>query len=94
MGCCALGTKDLVLGQRCFSRVVQLFPDDSEAWNNLAAVYIKQEKKYDSFFILQLLPVTLSPFALGVARSLRDPPPIAPLSLSFALLTLSKERSF
>lgn len=46
MGCCALGTNDLALGQRCFSRVVQLFPDDSEAWNNLAAVYIKQDKKY------------------------------------------------
>jgi tetratricopeptide (TPR) repeat protein len=50
MGCCALGTNELALAQRCFSRVVQLFPDDSEAWNNLAAVYIKQDKKDETRF--------------------------------------------
>eukprot|EP01126_Amoeba_proteus_P034314 TRINITY_DN3412_c0_g2_i10.p1 TRINITY_DN3412_c0_g2~~TRINITY_DN3412_c0_g2_i10.p1 ORF type:complete len:665 (-),score=140.25 TRINITY_DN3412_c0_g2_i10:751-2673(-) len=49
LGCCALGMNDLELGKRAFSRVVQLYPDDSEAWNNLAAVYVKQKKKFSNF---------------------------------------------
>eukprot|EP01127_Copromyxa_protea_P019654 TRINITY_DN642_c0_g1_i3.p1 TRINITY_DN642_c0_g1~~TRINITY_DN642_c0_g1_i3.p1 ORF type:complete len:821 (+),score=202.87 TRINITY_DN642_c0_g1_i3:19-2481(+) len=53
MGCCALGINDLTRGQRCFSRVVQLYPEDSEAWNNLAAVYIKQGKKKEAFKALK-----------------------------------------
>lgn len=30
--------------QKAFSRVVQLLPDDAEAWNNLAAIYVRQNK--------------------------------------------------
>lgn len=36
---------DFALAQKSFSRVVQLTPDDGEAWNNLASVFIKQNKK-------------------------------------------------
>jgi Flp pilus assembly protein TadD len=50
MGCCALKVHDLAVAQKSFARVVQLHTDDAEAWNNLAAVYLSQNKKYVFFF--------------------------------------------
>jgi tetratricopeptide (TPR) repeat protein len=53
MGCSALRISDLPNAQKAFARVIQLHPEDGEAWNNLAAVYIKLDKKPEAFHALK-----------------------------------------
>src|SRR5688572_8439454 len=64
MGCCALKLNDLPNAQRAFARVVQMHPDDAESWNNLAAVYISQNKKKEAFQVLNIRKKNLSSFSI------------------------------
>lgn len=49
LGCCSLILDQHLVAQRAFTRCVQLMPEDGEAWNNLAGVYMKVGKKYAIF---------------------------------------------
>jgi len=55
MGVCALQIKNYPLAQQAFARVTQLYPEDGEAWSNLASSFMKQDKLY----IMLLLPLPL-----------------------------------
>ncbi|KAJ2964045.1 hypothetical protein NQZ79_g920 [Umbelopsis isabellina] len=53
MGCSAMQISDWNTGVRAFSRAVALDAENAEAWNNLASIYIRQDKKGDAFFALK-----------------------------------------
>lgn len=59
LGVVGLRLPDLPLAQRAFSRVVQLHPEDGEAWNNLGSVFLKMNKKYHSYSISNWIPIPL-----------------------------------
>ena len=49
MGCAAMHIDEYDKAIRAFNRVTILDPENGEAWNNLASVYIKQKKLRESF---------------------------------------------
>lgn len=53
VGYAAMQLEQWPLSASSFSKVVQLNPDDGEAWNNLAAVHINNKQKQEAFNALQ-----------------------------------------
>ena len=53
LGCAAMFAENWPVGARAFQRVVALDDDQPEAWNNLASIYIKMDKKTDAFLALK-----------------------------------------
>jgi cytochrome c-type biogenesis protein CcmH/NrfG len=53
MGCAAARIQEYEIAAEAFTRVVALDDDNSEAWNNLASIYIRQQKKTEAFNALQ-----------------------------------------
>ncbi|KAI7904384.1 uncharacterized protein BX663DRAFT_504887 [Cokeromyces recurvatus] len=53
LGCAAMFVEKWDIGARAFQRVVSLDDEQPEAWNNLASIYIKQDKKTDAFLALK-----------------------------------------
>ncbi|KAI9286741.1 hypothetical protein BC943DRAFT_321307 [Umbelopsis sp. AD052] len=53
MGCAAIQISEWDVGIKAFSRSVALDDENAEAWNNLASIYIRQEKKGDAFYALK-----------------------------------------
>ncbi|KAI9483946.1 MAG: hypothetical protein EXX96DRAFT_560270 [Benjaminiella poitrasii] len=53
LGCAAMCVENWDIGARAFQRVVSLDDEQPEAWNNLASIYIKQNKKTDAFLALK-----------------------------------------
>jgi tetratricopeptide (TPR) repeat protein len=53
MGCAALRIEDYETAIKAFARVTAIDPDNGEAWNNLASVYIKQKKLIEAFRCLK-----------------------------------------
>ncbi|KAI8908476.1 hypothetical protein EDD86DRAFT_207765 [Gorgonomyces haynaldii] len=52
-GCAALQVEDYDVAANAFARVTTISPDNAEAWNNLASVYIKQKKLVEAFRCLR-----------------------------------------
>ncbi|GJD11293.1 Tetratricopeptide repeat protein 27 [Galdieria sulphuraria] len=52
LGYCAQNKGDLNFAANAFTRVVQQEPDNGEAWNNLASVYVQLKKKKEALFAL------------------------------------------
>ncbi|KAK4528532.1 hypothetical protein GAYE_SCF59G6476 [Galdieria yellowstonensis] len=52
LGFCAQNKGDLHSAANAFTRVVQQEPDNGEAWNNLAAVYVELKKNKEALFAL------------------------------------------
>ncbi|CAG8509564.1 1080_t:CDS:1, partial [Scutellospora calospora] len=52
-GCAAMHVEEWDIALQAFSRVIALDPDNSEAWNNLASVFLKQSRKLDAFNAFQ-----------------------------------------
>ncbi|KAI8968478.1 hypothetical protein BDF20DRAFT_827783 [Mycotypha africana] len=53
LGCAAMFAENWEVGSRAFQRVVSLDNEQPEAWNNLASIYIKMDKKTDAFLALK-----------------------------------------
>lgn len=53
LGCAAMFAENWEVGSRAFQRVVALDDDQPEAWNNLASIYIKMDRKTDAFLALK-----------------------------------------
>jgi len=53
MGCAAARCQEFEVAAEAFTRCVALDDDNSEAWNNLASIYIRQQKKTEAFNALQ-----------------------------------------
>ncbi|KAL7323273.1 hypothetical protein PS15p_211199 [Mucor circinelloides] len=53
LGCAAMFTENWEVGSRAFQRVVALDDDQPEAWNNLASIYIKMDRKTDAYLALK-----------------------------------------
>eukprot|EP00842_Homolaphlyctis_polyrhiza_P002543 jgi/Hompol1/328/HPOL_001393-RA len=53
MGCGALHIEDFDTAATAFNRVTVLNPENGEAWNNLASVYIKQRRLREAFNCLR-----------------------------------------
>jgi tetratricopeptide (TPR) repeat protein len=53
LGCAAMFAENWPVGARAFQQVVALDDDQPEAWNNLASIYIKMDKKTDAFLALK-----------------------------------------
>jgi Flp pilus assembly protein TadD len=53
LGICGLATEDWAIAQRGFARVTALFPDDGEAWSNLATSFIRQSKLKEAYTALK-----------------------------------------
>ncbi|CAG8533607.1 1542_t:CDS:1 [Paraglomus occultum] len=52
-GCAAMRINDWVTAAEAFVRVISIDPENGEAWNNLASVLIKQNRKREAFNALQ-----------------------------------------
>ncbi|CAG8685957.1 19768_t:CDS:1, partial [Racocetra persica] len=52
-GCAAMHVEEWDVAQQAFSRAISLDPENSEAWNNLASVFLKQGRKPDAFNAFQ-----------------------------------------
>ncbi|GJQ15660.1 hypothetical protein GpartN1_g7451.t1 [Galdieria partita] len=52
LGYCAQNKGDPSFAANAFTRVVQQEPDNGEAWNNLASVYVELKKKKEALFAL------------------------------------------
>lgn len=53
LGCAAMFAENWEVGSRAFQRVVALDDDQPEAWNNLASIYIKMDRKTDAYLALK-----------------------------------------
>ena len=53
LGCAAMQVENWDEAQQAFMRCVMLESGNGEAWNNLAAIYIKQQRKTDAFRCLR-----------------------------------------
>jgi tetratricopeptide (TPR) repeat protein len=53
MGCAAIQISEWDTGVRAFGRAVGLDAENAEGWNNLASIYIRQDKKGDAFYALK-----------------------------------------
>lgn len=71
VGCCAMVTDQFTLAQQAFSRCVQLSPDDGEAWNNLASVYLKSGKKL-LLHLLRLISLSRKEAAKSYKEALKQ----------------------
>ncbi|CAG8551505.1 4055_t:CDS:2 [Racocetra fulgida] len=52
-GCAAMHVEEWDVAQQAFFRTISLDPENSEAWNNLASVFLKQGRKSDAFNAFQ-----------------------------------------
>ncbi|CAG8557391.1 10089_t:CDS:1 [Dentiscutata erythropus] len=52
-GCAAMHVEEWDISLQAFSRAIAIDPDNSEAWNNLASVFLKQGRKVDAFNAFQ-----------------------------------------
>ncbi|CAG8717496.1 11891_t:CDS:1 [Acaulospora morrowiae] len=48
-GCAAMHVEDWETAAQAFTRVISINTDNSEAWNNLASAYLRQNRKTDAF---------------------------------------------
>ncbi|KAH6587963.1 hypothetical protein BASA50_010982 [Batrachochytrium salamandrivorans] len=53
LGCAAMKIENFDIAERAFNRVTVIDPDNGEAWNNLASVYIKGKKLREAFNCLK-----------------------------------------
>ena len=53
LGCAAMVVENWEVSARAFQRVVLLDDEQAEAWNNLASIYTKMNKKTDAFLALK-----------------------------------------
>lgn len=53
LGCAAIFAESWEVGSRAFQRVVALDDDQPEAWNNLASIYLRMDRKTDAFLALK-----------------------------------------
>ncbi|KAG2207717.1 hypothetical protein INT47_011837 [Mucor saturninus] len=53
LGCAAIFAENWEVGSRAFQRVVALDDDQPEAWNNLASIYLRMNRKTDAFLALK-----------------------------------------
>lgn len=53
LGCAAIFAEEWEIGSRAFQRVVALDDDQPEAWNNLASIYLRLNRKTDAFLALK-----------------------------------------
>ncbi|OZJ03997.1 hypothetical protein BZG36_03636 [Bifiguratus adelaidae] len=53
LGCAAMQVSNWDVGTTAFARAVSLDSDNAEAWNNLASIYIRQDKKIEAFSALK-----------------------------------------
>ncbi|CAG8554868.1 12569_t:CDS:1 [Funneliformis mosseae] len=52
-GCAAMHVKEWETAIQAFSRTIAIDPENSEAWNNLASIFLKQKRKPDAYNSLQ-----------------------------------------
>ncbi|KAI9295879.1 TPR-like protein, partial [Neoconidiobolus thromboides FSU 785] len=52
-GCASMHIDDWDSAQKCFQKVTSIDPDNGEAWNNLATIYIRKGKKSEALISLQ-----------------------------------------
>lgn len=52
-GCAAMHLEEWEIAIQAFSRVIAIDPENPEAWNNLASVFLRQNRKTDAFNAFQ-----------------------------------------